>query len=330
MEKNRDLSIDYIKGILIFLVVWGHLIEFSLVDHSAIYYDTLRKAVYSFHMPLFVFISGWFFSSKSSFINLIKKQFGRLLLPQVSFVILGLIIYTCFWNVYSYKLTENEIFSIKKFYHFVTFAWYLWCIFFCSVIVDVCKRFFKEKSNYVLFFICVAMWLLVDWLPGPVFHNQQVARMLPCFCLGMLTKRYEACFNKNKRIFAVVCVPICILYFFLFILNTEKELPGYVIRIPLQLFTMYLAFLFLKKMFEWNILRKFFLFWSKDTLFIYVFHIFVIGLLGPLQLVFSFGSKVADYVFYAFIALIICFVVGILSHIIRKNNLTKKFLLGEK
>ena len=326
MEKTRDFSFDYMKGWLIFLVVWAHFIVCFFTQNGK---DPLFKSIYSFHMPLFVFISGWFFSSKGSFVDLIKKQFKRLLVPQFTFVILGLIIYVSFWNTYSYKLTENEILSIKKFYHFVTFAWYLWCIFFCSLIVDACKRLFKEKSKYVLFSICIVMWLLVDWLPGPIFNNQQVARMLPCFYLGILAKENQDQFSRCKKMFTILSVSVCILYFFLFMINTEKELPGYLIRIPLQFFPMYLAFLFFKQLYAWKFLRKFFLFWSKDTLFIYVSHIFVISLLEPLQLTFSLDSKTADYAFYAFIALTVCFILGFLSQIIRKNYLTRKLFLGE-
>lgn len=52
MEK--DLKLSNVKGLLMFLVVFGHFIEIYKDD----YYE-LFVFIYSFHMPLFIFISGY-------------------------------------------------------------------------------------------------------------------------------------------------------------------------------------------------------------------------------------------------------------------------------
>lgn len=59
MEKERDYLFDNIKGLLIFLVVFGHLISYSSFKkiHSI---DFIYLSIYIFHMPIFVFISGYF------------------------------------------------------------------------------------------------------------------------------------------------------------------------------------------------------------------------------------------------------------------------------
>nr|WP_282705521.1 acyltransferase family protein [Enterococcus phoeniculicola] len=46
------------KGILIFLVVFGHALEYFRLDNPVI--ETLYTFIYLFHMPVFVFISGYF------------------------------------------------------------------------------------------------------------------------------------------------------------------------------------------------------------------------------------------------------------------------------
>src|SRR5699024_6181724 len=51
---NKDLKISNAKGVLIFLVVFGHLIEIYKKE----YYE-LFVFIYAFHMPLFIFISGY-------------------------------------------------------------------------------------------------------------------------------------------------------------------------------------------------------------------------------------------------------------------------------
>lgn len=50
-EKKRDISFDIAKGIGMFLVVMGHV-------HGM---NRTYGVIYSFHMPLFFLISGYFF-----------------------------------------------------------------------------------------------------------------------------------------------------------------------------------------------------------------------------------------------------------------------------
>lgn len=55
--KERNYLFDNLKFLLIVLVVFGHsLEEISLAQDYAI----IRAWIYSFHMPAFVFISGYF------------------------------------------------------------------------------------------------------------------------------------------------------------------------------------------------------------------------------------------------------------------------------
>ena len=56
MEKIRMWKLDNIKAILIFLVVLGHL--FELRNQGFI--NFLVILIYFFHMPAFVFCSGYF------------------------------------------------------------------------------------------------------------------------------------------------------------------------------------------------------------------------------------------------------------------------------
>lgn len=57
--SQRDDSFDNLKGFLIFFVVFGHLIQFTR-GKTEPWIGYLYTAIYLFHMPLFVFISGYF------------------------------------------------------------------------------------------------------------------------------------------------------------------------------------------------------------------------------------------------------------------------------
>lgn len=74
----RDERFDSLKFVLIILVCWGHLIQ---IDKNAFSGETiaLYKLIYTFHVPLFAFVSGFFTNSNKdyskSFISLLEIIF---------------------------------------------------------------------------------------------------------------------------------------------------------------------------------------------------------------------------------------------------------------
>ena len=64
---KRNISIDSIRGLAIVLMVFGHCIQCGsgqLFFDNHFYFDIfLYKVIYSFHMPLFAFVSGLFIYS---------------------------------------------------------------------------------------------------------------------------------------------------------------------------------------------------------------------------------------------------------------------------
>lgn len=58
--NNRIETLDIYKGLLIFLVVWGHFMM-PLIDREYPVARRLFLLIYSFHMPAFIFLSGYFY-----------------------------------------------------------------------------------------------------------------------------------------------------------------------------------------------------------------------------------------------------------------------------
>jgi fucose 4-O-acetylase-like acetyltransferase len=56
MAKQRIAYIDFLKGFTILLVILGHCIEFNDTDY---WNNIVFRYIYSFHMPLFMFLSGY-------------------------------------------------------------------------------------------------------------------------------------------------------------------------------------------------------------------------------------------------------------------------------
>lgn len=57
---------DNLKGLLIFLVVIGHFIQNGAQEQELRIFRTLFTAIYSFHIPLFIFITGLFYKRSSN------------------------------------------------------------------------------------------------------------------------------------------------------------------------------------------------------------------------------------------------------------------------
>ena len=72
VESSRLKWADIAKGIGIVLVVWGH---------SSLPFE-FRKWVYSFHMPLFFILSGYFYKSqKYGFTDFFLRKLRTLIIP---------------------------------------------------------------------------------------------------------------------------------------------------------------------------------------------------------------------------------------------------------
>lgn len=90
--NERDDRIDILKGIAIYLVVIGHIIAWYFKDFSLnisnMPYNSiiLWKTIYSFHMPLFIFLSGYVFMNPRKiykFPHMIKR-FLSYFIPFIS------------------------------------------------------------------------------------------------------------------------------------------------------------------------------------------------------------------------------------------------------
>lgn len=83
MVANRIVSLDVAKAICIILVVIGHYVP----DNSPEWYVAIHDVIYTFHMPLFMFASGFvYIATKKSeaYGTFILKKVKRLMIPYIS------------------------------------------------------------------------------------------------------------------------------------------------------------------------------------------------------------------------------------------------------
>lgn len=129
MTKKRIEWLDFARVFVMFLVI---------VDHLGLENRFIRDFIWSFHMPVFFFISGIFHSNKLPWGEFLKKNFFRLLLP----VVLWHIISMCSWDPVFYYVTDRSNWLshyVQAQVDFVTgnicgFGWFMICLFWLKVI----------------------------------------------------------------------------------------------------------------------------------------------------------------------------------------------------
>lgn len=109
MGKKRIRYIDVARGIAIILMVLGHVLEVGTVG---------RDIIFSFHMPLFLIVSGYFFTDKGSLKNLFCKMVTKLLIP--AFVILVFVDFINFlrWDTGIRSFMSSAAHQIFLFYSY--------------------------------------------------------------------------------------------------------------------------------------------------------------------------------------------------------------------
>ncbi|MCQ2366328.1 MAG: acyltransferase family protein [Akkermansia sp.] len=202
-STGRDPYWDIVKGLLIFLVLFGHSIQIVHLDFASreCFSHPLFKAIYIFHMPLFALVSGYF--SVGSISRRGARQIFRaathLLIPCLTMVAIdnAKMIYLFFKEASALNFRFLEPFGS---------LWFLICIFECCIFMCILlyRTSWWWRSFWCVFPIALAVFTpAIPWARFFVF-------IYPFYLLGayMYSKRWNV---KNVWVFilssvAFVCV----------------------------------------------------------------------------------------------------------------------------
>lgn len=143
--EQRDNSLDFIKGVIIFLVIWGHMLQKTnqSMVYDSIWDNPIYKVIYAFHMPLFMSISGYL-----TFHSL-KRRPGRefikhRLLPMIQTVIawgtIHLINLLCIGQIGGLSDIINS---------YTDGFWFIWAIIHCSILITLVDKARNTRLYYV-------------------------------------------------------------------------------------------------------------------------------------------------------------------------------------
>ncbi|WP_373231257.1 acyltransferase family protein [Cohnella sp.] len=152
-SKSRIAWVDIAKGIGIIFVITAH---------TSLDYTWLGKFINSFHMPLFFFLSGYFFSldKYQNFRAFLVKKANTLLLPYVIFAAVSYLYFLLRFHLgdssYYQDLNIYQVFlgifysaGTREWMDFNLPLWFLTCLFVVEIIFFALKKGLTNKKHIV-------------------------------------------------------------------------------------------------------------------------------------------------------------------------------------
>lgn len=110
LNTNRDNTIDIAKAIGIIFVVIGHCCAIPRHGGNVSWQMYICDFIYTFHMPLFFFLSGYFFNKKflDNKFNFIKKRITGLWVPYIKWSLLFTLLHNALLNIGMYGTFKGQ------------------------------------------------------------------------------------------------------------------------------------------------------------------------------------------------------------------------------
>lgn len=282
-------SIDVLKGFLILMVIIGHILRGSLDE------NVLRYVIYSFHMPLFLFISGYVTNMEKlvqlNLGGLFKKYWARMLKEWF----LAFLVYTtivCLSQDFTISFLLNCI--RVPYYH----LWYIPVLLIIILSSWIVETQVKSKSQRIIVYVFISFILLginnvgyLEWFR---------LRYFVFFYLGLICKNYGIVSRFNeKQVVPFVCLFVIILLILYYIGFNYND------------YEMYLLVPFGIALAAWVILpiivgeffkSRVFEYLGKQSLHVYLWHVL------PIMALKQFVSNIVLYYVFCFSLLVLLIV----------------------
>lgn len=166
--NRRNYQMDNLKCLLIFSVVFGHMLELFMGKNSP--ERVIYLVIYSFHMPLFAFVSGVFARYNPSKIK------NNMIYPYLIFQTL-------------YLLFSNQILDKDADMQYTTPYWLLWYLFaiivWNLVLPLVQVEGMKKKMAMLLAAAAASVFIGFDEKAGYFLSASRIVEFFPYFLLGV-------------------------------------------------------------------------------------------------------------------------------------------------
>lgn len=294
---KRDKSWDFVKFVLMFLVVFGHVCPADVEKWTPV-----TRIVGLFVMPLFFFVSGYFQSSIIVIRGLVqkfKKTFFRIVIPLIVWG--GLYVCLSILKLYHIPDFDNSA-SVQEYYanvasflkytpfYIAGFYWFLTALLLC-IFVGSCLSFLITIKKEIGLLVMVLSPVLFCMFPHSLIELYHFSFVWLFYVMGMLFKYYEQCIlNIGKQklwslfFFIALLVTICLgvnfsprdTFYYTSNLFTDTSISFIIRRFGIYLLAVITVLYWMKSLYNRFSTRRLI---SKlanngqDTLFIYCSHV---------------------------------------------------------
>lgn len=205
---ERIELIDYLKGYAIILVVLGHVIVFS--NPTEFTQSQLFTFVYSFHMPLLLFLSGYLVCQKpiGSKIEFIFKKCKGLILPYLTWLFISILIANSFVfdnTVINYMISHLIVYDN---------IWFLPVLFISFIILlayIACNNFLKPYKLGFAALMTFGVMYLIAWSVEPPVQGLYLIRWFSPFVLIGYIVAENKSYVLKKPLFPLAAITFALL-----------------------------------------------------------------------------------------------------------------------
>lgn len=337
-RKKRIEEIDILKGIAIILVIVGHCIQIGFGKswrECELFYDNLIfKVIYSFHMPLFMIISGYLCCSQNKRFQL---RFRRLILP--------LVIWQLFFSIVLFILKKDyEINFIWLYLKNLYYPyWFLWTVFIINIIVHILDTVnYKIRCCLYIILFIISLFIMDD------YNIVYLKFLLPFYLFGYYYKKRGFTINnfikifEKKRLIILLVIYIVLMKYFDYdtyiytsgfvITNNYRQFFTNIYRVIIGMTGILLfAGLILRYCDKLHSIFKNLISWfGQRSLILYIIQGYIVIILGKLNLKsgFSYGVLLFETIVVISISMLLVEVIKKISYgyilLGEKNNFKNK------
>ncbi|QDD91537.1 acyltransferase family protein [Pseudomonas oryzihabitans] len=172
--NTRNLWVDYAKAIGIVLVVYGHVVRGLLnagILQDAEFHGLVDSVIYTFHMPLFFFLSGLFFYS-----SFIKRGTGGLLVNKIDTIVYPFLVWSLLQGSVEALMSRytnggvsfSEVLTVweprQQF-------WFLYALFLVFCLAMLAYRWAKPLAFFAVFAFGALVYLFQNAGPEDFFFT---------------------------------------------------------------------------------------------------------------------------------------------------------------
>ena len=336
--KERINYLDALRGFTMFLVVFGHVMHFSL-DLGG-YRSVIGSIFLTFRMPMFFFISGYIAYKSIDFwtLDFFKKRFAKKAQIQIIPAVL-------FFSLFCYLHGGNPLNVFKHGWQGYWFTFVLFEMFVFYYTLSLIGRNTSDKVVDVGLFVlsCLGiLWLaLADRSPQiyQITCMENLTKYFQFFTFGVLSRKYIGSFEKlisNDYFKAIVIVLflVCIILYF-----EDSVMPSVFFSFNHDILVRYLGvllvfiFFYAKRSYfdQNNRIVSISLFVGRRTLDIYLLHYFFLpDLMCFREWLIPDERMLMQLVAAGFLSCLVISLCLLVSEIIRTSNFLGHYLFGAK